>query len=207
MSAARPILDQEQCEQVKQFADWALAATGYRLPEAISEEVVRRTGSGAMSPAIGEALHAVFQRFGEKHGQFLLGFTAFWNGCNYCARSHVLAGNLLHFLDGRLFPVTEQDMVEWAKLPDEKVLAELERCLVGDDADLLALLVRQYELHCGAEPRPDSDDEFIQLALACWSIFNEASIMAFDHPEAFPGLGDPRLADHELLARYRESRS
>ena len=161
-----------------------------------------------MHPLISDSVGMLFSELGERPVQLLLALTAAWNGCNYCARAHLLSANLLYFLDGELFPLTEERLAELMRRPDDEIMAELERLLVGSYEDELSLLRRQYELHQGAASDADeARDDLLQLSLACWTIFNEASIAAIDSPAYFPGIGDPLLRDPELLSRYRAARS
>lgn len=206
---SRAELTEEQLREADAFRAQVEVVTGYPLPRTIDEEVVRRTGKGEISPVLIESLRLIFERFGEPNGQVLLAFASLWNGCTYCSRAHVLAANMLFYSEsGRLFPISEETMLQLMGKRDDEALAEVDRLLGDEYAQLAGLLRRQYVLREGQDLRPQPDDPWLDLALKAWTTFNEASIAAFEQDvDIFPGLGCKQLQDRDLMNRYREARA
>jgi len=182
---------------------------GYEL--GFMEELVRTyglVGTNRWSLTMLGVRTDLVARYGLADAQVLMAFAAFWQGCTYCSRGHLLAGNLVRFRDdGTLFPLDTATLVALQAGDDDAILSVLRRRL-ADHADLLATLERQHALRDGVAQRSTctDDDELLQATHAVWGWLSECSIMVMDQPEV-PPLCSEVAGDDDLLARYRAARA
>jgi hypothetical protein len=150
------------------------------------------------------------KRFGEAEAQFLIGWAATWNGCQFCSVGHVYAGNLLWFRrHGRLFPLDERDVPALATHTDAEMLAEILRRLAPDPdtSAVQAALRRMFELKMGTPQPAGADDDILRATIASWDLINECSILVgIDAPvNEVPPLW-PIAKDKQLRRLYAEAR-
>ncbi len=183
---------------------------GYKPP--VNEEAFRTLGVrgyAKWSGATGRTMKVLAQGLGEAESQFVIGFSGLWLGCGYCGAGHIHAGNLIVYRDrGVLTPLDDATLRELYDTPDDEASARLQALLCApEDARLLALVTRLYELRGGAEPTTQ-EDEYLALALACWDWVTECTIVVgLEIPfESVPPL-TPLAKNRELLRRYSAARA
>ncbi len=192
-----------------QAASWAMQILlGYRPPW--FDELVRTHGFLGLrrwTDAVQSAVSALTERHGDFKAQTLLGLCAFWNGCTYCSRGHLLASNLLYFEStNRLFPLPETEVMRWRRTDDDQVLREFEQHLGGEFDDLRDLVRLQFHIKMGAAPNGDATARILHETEAAWALVSECSIT--DDGHTMPPPLHPRLArDRELLEHYHQART
>ncbi|MBX2801551.1 MAG: hypothetical protein KTR31_27995 [Myxococcales bacterium] len=145
----------------------------------LAEELVRTHGwrdAGRVGAKVGAALATLEERFGVADAQLLVAFAAFWEGCTYCSRGHLLASNVLrHHHEGRLFPVTPEELLDLQALRDDEVMEHLRVQLV-EFPEGLRLLTRQFELRAELV-QPTEEDAPLMASLSAWSWMADCTIM------------------------------
>jgi ABC-type transporter Mla MlaB component len=193
-----------------QEARWAMQIIlGMRPPW--FDDLVRTHGFPGLkrwSDTIQRSVDSLTERHGELSAQTLLGLGAFWNGCLYCARGHLLAANLLHFEStGRMFPLSEEDVLRWRNSTQDAALAEIEKRFQGSEReDIGELVLRQGRLALGQSTAAGDEATIGALAQAesAWAMVNACP--RAQESARVPPL-HPRLSrDRQLLERYRQAR-
>jgi len=183
---------------------------GYKPP--VNEEAFRTLGVrgyAKWSGATGRAMKVLAAGLGEAESQFVIGFSGLWLGCGYCGAGHIHAGNLIVFRDRNvLTALDDATLRDLYDTPDSEAIARLHELLCApEDARLLGLITRLYELREGAEPGTE-DDAYLELALSCWDWVTECTIViGLEIPfESVPPL-TPLAKNRKLLRRYSEARA
>ena len=183
---------------------------GYKPP--VNEEAFRTLGVrgyAKWSGATGRTMKVLAEGLGEAESQFVIGFSGLWLGCGYCGAGHIHAGNLIVFRDRDvLTPLDDATLHELYDTPDAEAIARIQALLCApEDARLLGLITRLYELREGAEPTTE-DDAYLELALSCWDWVTECTIVVgLEIPfESVPPL-TPLAKNRKLLRRYSEARA
>ena len=175
---------------------------------AFLEELLRTHGVRTFNrwaQVMGQVLDDLDARYGHADAQLIVAFAAFWRGCQYCSRGHLLAGNLARFRDeGELFPLHLDQVLELQRLDDDAILARV-RELLAEHPRSRELLERQYQLLIGAEGEPRDDDPWLRASLATWDWLTDCSIMLADDVDVPPL--SPIAKERDLLQRYRAARA
>lgn len=138
-------------------------------------------------------------------GEMLLGFGAMWNGCTYCSRTHVAAGNVyFHKEKGKLFPISEDEILDLQLLQDDEVIGVLKDRLQDPEHErILRLLLRQVELKRMTVQPDGREDQLIQMATNAWDWATECSIVVNRDP--VPPIS-PIGKDRAAVDAYRAAR-
>ena len=195
---------------------WLLAASnyfyarsnGYRVP--FSGELIRTVGwakTGEFSRRSEGILKNAVSLFGERDTQVLSSMAALWNGCPFCSVGHMLAANLLHLRDTeQLFAIPESAVVEWRRLRDEEILADVATRLGSSEERLSRRVRRGFELYADPNaPLRDDEDHALDAMRRLWAIVSECSVHFEISPEDIPPLAKIAL-DKPLRARYQKLR-
>lgn len=180
---------------------------GDATPQFIAE-LIRHLGVKgffAWGEATDQVKDLLAQRWDWATGEFLLGFGALWNGCTYCSRTHIAAGNVYwHHEKGELFPISEDEVIALQRLLDHEILSHIEERL--SDAkydDIRKLLLRQFELKAQRGGAAQGDDDHIEMANDAWDWATECSIVVERDP--VPPIS-PIGKNKAAVAAYRAAR-
>jgi hypothetical protein len=138
-------------------------------------------------------------------GNVLIATSALWNGCRFCARSHLWTANLYHLRDtGALFPIDDADVPRLQQLTDEETLRFLiDKLKEGGSSALAERVERQFHIKLGDSQGTSEDDPYLQATVAAWEWMAECTIV-LEEDQVFPA--DPIARDRALCDRYLHAR-
>ncbi len=162
---------------------------------------------GAWGREVNETVAALETHCGTAPTQFVIAFSAFFNGCPFCSVGHVYAGNLEVFkASGALFPIDERDVLKLQRLDDDQLLRTLATTLGDAYHHTFEHIVQMYELKTNLRPARTELDALMLRAVAAWDIITECTVLLED---VDPATVDPLTEiakDKALRARYQRAR-
>ncbi len=178
---------------------------GYYI--AFGEEIIRTHGLLGFfrwAKLTGSTQQGTRDHFGVQRQHLLSAFASMWNGCDYCAHGNILAHNLFMFRDeNKLFPVTEEMLLDMHRWKDDEILAEVQRLLADDFKEELRLIERQWQLKSTMEEPDNEEDRQLWLSVRQYDFINECSIVVDAPAPPFNHIAK----DTEVRARYAKARA
>lgn len=158
----------------------------------------------------------ILKHWGPLRTHFLATALSVVNGCAYCSYGHAYAFQLHYFQqEGKLFPLSEQDMLDLISEGETRSAAEEEKrqstakqtlaqSLVDADlADEVPYMDRAFEVRDSRTVEDEDDKRLLHLAdMFAW--LNSCGINGGTAPD---GAHDPINKERELQERYREARA
>jgi hypothetical protein len=145
------------------------------------------------------------EEMGMMRGNLAFTIASLLNGCAYCVYAHGRAFELYYFeKHGKLFPLSDHELLNLIPLTDDAVKAQLEDALVeADIGEEVKIFHRLFELKFeGAEPKTREDEHLVH-AIGMYDFLNYCAIQS---QAALDDIHDKINKDQDLKTRYAEAR-